>query len=98
MSVILRDATPADFDAIARISVAAYQEYAALLTAEDWQKMHHSLSNVSQTANNADFILAETDGEIAGAIAYYSPEKSNPQLFNTNWASLRFLIKLRAKS
>ncbi|MDJ0593179.1 MAG: GNAT family N-acetyltransferase [Pleurocapsa sp. MO_226.B13] len=73
------------------ISVAAYQEYSDRLTAENWQKMKQSLVNVAKTANDADFILAEAENEIVGAIAYYPPGKSNPRFFAPNWASLRLL-------
>ena len=91
MKILLRDANPVDFASIADISVAAYQEYANRLTAENWRKMQHSLSNVSQTANTADFMVAEVAGITVGAIAYYPPGKSNPKFFGNCWASLRLL-------
>ena len=53
--------------------------------------MKQSLSNVKQTAKNADYIVAETNNKIVGAIAYYPPGKSNPKYFDSNCASLRLL-------
>lgn len=91
MKPVLRIATVADFDSITDISVAAYREYATQLTAENWQKMQHSLSNVVSTANTANFMVAEVEGVIVGAIAYYPPGKSNPRFFGDCWASLRLL-------
>lgn len=91
MNIFLRDATPSDFNTIAHISVKAYQEYLTVLNAENWQTMQNSLSNVENTAKSAKFIVAEVADEIAGAIAYYPPGKSNGKIFNSQWASLRLL-------
>lgn len=89
--ILFRDATKTDFSAIACLAVAAYQEYRDRLTEDNWLKMRQSLSNVSKTAIDADFILAEVENKIVGAIAYYPPGKSNPKLFDPNWSSLRLL-------
>ena len=89
--VTLRTATPSDYKEIAQISVAAYHEYAKVLSAENWQRMQQNLLNVEHTAEVADFIVAEIENKIVGAIAYYPPGKSNPKYFNSQWASLRLL-------
>jgi ribosomal protein S18 acetylase RimI-like enzyme len=91
MKILVRDATSSEFQTIARISLEAYQEYATKLTTENWQIMARNISDVSQTAIVANFIVAEVESEIAGAIAYYSPGKSNPKFFDLQWASLRLL-------
>ena len=91
MEILTRDAIFEDYKQIADISIAAYQEYAKALTKENWQKMKQSLSNVEQTAKNADYIVAEINNKIVGAIAYYPPDKSNPKYFDSNCASLRLL-------
>ena len=91
MEVLLHNATPADFDSIARISVTAYKEYATLLTAENWQKMEQNLFNVAQTADTANFVVARVEDNIVGAVAYYPPGKSNSEYFSDRWASLRLL-------
>ena len=91
MKILLRDATPSDFDTVADLSIAAYQEYAPKLTAENWQIMKRSIVKVDRTAMTAEFIVAKIDSTIAGAIAYYPPGKSNPQFFDSQSASLRLL-------
>ena len=91
MQILIRNAISLDFENISLVSRAAYQEYAAILSAEDWQKMEHSLSNVEHTAKIANFFVAEVEKKIVGAIAYYPPGKSNSQFFNSQWASLRLL-------
>ena len=53
--------------------------------------MKNTLANVNITANIANFMVAEADTEIVGAIAYYSCGVSNPKFFNSQWASLRLL-------
>lgn len=90
MGILLRDAMVSDFELIAKISVEAYQEYAAKLSQENWLKMKNSLSNVNQTANNGNFIVAEIKSQVVGAIAYYPPGSST-KFFATDWASLRLL-------
>jgi ribosomal protein S18 acetylase RimI-like enzyme len=89
--MILRTATPSDYREIAQISIAAYQEYAKVLNAENWQRMQQNLLDVEHTAKVADFIVAEIKNAIVGAIAYYPPGKSNPKYFDSQWASLRLL-------
>lgn len=91
MKILLRDATLSDFDTIVDLSIAAYQEYAPKLTTENWQIVKQSIANISKTAMKAEFVVAEIDSTIAGAIAYYAPGKSNPQFFDSQWASLRLL-------
>ena len=89
--MILGTATLSDYKAIAQISVAAYREYAKVLSAENWQRMQQNLLDVEHTAQVADFIVAEIKNAIVGAIAYYPPGKSNPKYFDSQWASLRLL-------
>ena len=86
-----RKATFKDLDPIANISLQAYQEYRNRLTVENWHKMQQSLSHTKVTASTAQFYVAEIEKTIVGAIAYYSPGKSNPRFFDDDWASLRLL-------
>ena len=53
--------------------------------------MQQNLLDVERTAKITDSILAELKNEIAGAIAYYPPGKSNFKYFDSQWASLRLL-------
>jgi ribosomal protein S18 acetylase RimI-like enzyme len=91
MNILLRDATSLDFDTIVQISIEAYREYSTVLDAENWQIMQNNLSNIENVAILANFIVAEVEDEIAGAIAYYSPGRSNFKFFDSQWASLRLL-------
>lgn len=91
MKILLRDATPSDFETIADVALEAYREYAKKLTVQNWQKMKQSISNVDRIASIANFIVAEVESKIAGAIVYYAPGKSNSQFFAPQWASLRLL-------
>lgn len=88
---LIRNASLLDSEEIANISVAAYKEYAKILSVNNWQKIKQNLSNVEQTALVANFIVAEVENKIVGAVAYYSPGKSNPKFFNSDCASLRLL-------
>ena len=91
MAILIRNAISLDFEEISLVSIAAYREYIKILSAENWQKMQHSLSNVEHTAKIANFLVAEVENKIARAIAYYPPGKSNSKFFDSQWASLRLL-------
>lgn len=94
MTLAVRDALNADFDNIAWLSVEAYREYSQLLTSENWNKIKTSLSNVSDTANQAKFIVVEQNHELVGSVVYYRPGTSTSRLFYPEWASLRMLAVL----
>ncbi|MHB8789161.1 MAG: GNAT family N-acetyltransferase [Desulfobulbaceae bacterium] len=91
MTVIIRKAIPADFAAMARLLVEAYQEYAASLTPVAWEQMRVGLASVDRLASVVTFLVAEDNHHLAGAVAYYQPGMSDPRLFPRHWASLRLL-------
>lgn len=86
----LRDATPAETDAIAALVVAAYRDYQPLLTPENWQAMESGLSKAGRIDNARD-IVAEYDDKLAGYVAYFAPGHSSARLFDPDWASIRLL-------
>lgn len=92
--LIIRNAVSQDFEEIAHISVEAYRQYAQALTTEHWRKMQATLTNVANINKLASFIIAEENSNILGSIAYYTPGKSNPNIFPIEWASIRLLAVL----
>ncbi|MEM9507984.1 MAG: GNAT family N-acetyltransferase [Cyanobacteria bacterium P01_E01_bin.35] len=91
MTIEMRGATSKDFSNIGDITVEAYRRFASRLKVENWQKMRQSLSKVNQTARDAQFIVAEVEGQIVGAIAYCALGNSNPKFFDSGCSSLRLL-------
>ena len=89
--MIIREAIPDDFTAIAQLVVDAYQEYAVSLTPAAWEQMRTGLATVDRLAASATFLVAEDSRQFAGSVAYYPPGTSDPRLFPQHWASLRLL-------
>ena len=91
MTVIIREAIPDDFTAMAQLVVEAYQEYAASLTPAAWEQMRTGLASVARLAASATFLVAEDNRHLVGSVAYYAPGTSDTRLFPQHWASLRLL-------
>lgn len=92
MVIVVRDALPKEFVKIARLLVEAYQEYAQALEPGGWDVMQANLSNMADwAAEVAEIIVAEEDGNLIGAVAYFAPRKSDSKIFPTEWASIRLL-------
>lgn len=50
MSLVIREAHPKEYAEVARITVAAYEEYAATLTPDDWTHYREDLSDAAGRA------------------------------------------------
>lgn len=71
MSLIIREAHPDEYAEVARITVAAYEEYAANLTPDDWTRYREDLSDVASRAALGPVLVAETTGRLVAAVSYY---------------------------
>jgi ribosomal protein S18 acetylase RimI-like enzyme len=85
-SLAVRDIRPDQYDEVARLTVEAYQEFAGAITPEDWTTMRANLRNVEKRAEDGRMIVAEQDGKLAGAVAYYAPGTPRHERFPPEWA------------
>jgi ribosomal protein S18 acetylase RimI-like enzyme len=83
-------AVPADFDSIAAVTMAAYDEYRQPLGPDVWGRMHDNLRAVAGLAAESVLLVARVGGEILGTVAYYPPGTTIPPL-PPGWASVRTL-------
>jgi predicted N-acetyltransferase YhbS len=88
---MIRDASPADYEAINRLGPEAYVEFEVVIGAVHWERMRASLANATQFANTAELIVAERVGVLAGFVAYFPPGKSDGVIFPQAWSSVRML-------
>ncbi len=66
----LRDAVPADRDAIVTVTLAAYQEYAAVMP-ELWERYRQNILATLAAVEPATQIVAEQDGRVVGTVLLY---------------------------
>ncbi|HWD09578.1 MAG TPA: GNAT family N-acetyltransferase [Actinomycetota bacterium] len=69
----VRDATAGEYPEVARLTIAAYQEYAADLGDEHWGSYRDDLANVARRAQRGAVVVAETSERLVGAVSYYPP-------------------------
>ncbi len=70
MDLHVRDARDGDRDAIRDVTMSAYQEYAALMSAH-WEGYRQSILTTLDDVTPAEQIVAELDGAIAGTVLLY---------------------------
>ncbi|MDP9341925.1 MAG: GNAT family N-acetyltransferase [Actinomycetota bacterium] len=71
--VLIRDARPEEMEAVARLSVDAYREFANVVGADVWARMERNLARLGGDSPDAVTIVAEIDGELVGTAEYLGP-------------------------
>jgi ribosomal protein S18 acetylase RimI-like enzyme len=91
----LRDARPDELDAVARLMGEAYREYQSFLEPEAWEGYRKDIMDVRGRLDVAELIVAEMEGELAGAVTLYrKPSRSLREGWPEGWAGLRLLAVL----
>ncbi len=70
----VRPATPADRGAIARLTLAAYREYATVMAPSAWNALDGAVRASLVDDTGVARIVAELDGVIVGSAALYAPD------------------------
>ena len=70
---LVRPARPADRGAIARITLAAYGEYATQMEPSAWHALDQAVRASLVNDTGVTRLVAELDGEIVGSAALYVP-------------------------
>lgn len=86
----LRTYRPADAPRIDALAVAAFEQFKDAYT--DWPVFRAKISNMSALSGAGEIIVAELDGEIAGAVAYIGPGKEKASFFRPEWPVMRMLV------
>jgi GNAT superfamily N-acetyltransferase len=54
--------------------------------------MAAAVSAMSRLASVGELIVAEVDGALVGAVAYFASERPKPDFFDANWPIVRMLV------
>ena len=89
MAILVRQARPEDLVLADRLACRAYAEYERAFP--EW--IPHLARGVPMTelAREAQVLVAEIDGAIAGAVGYVAPHRPKHAAFPAEWAALRFM-------
>lgn len=76
---LIRDARPGEFDAAAKIMLAAYEQYKAYMPPPAWEAYSKDLVDVGSRAEASQLIVAEQDGRLLGAVTFFpdAPQGEN---------------------
>lgn len=90
MDHLIRHFQPADRDAVNRVARAAFEQYAH--DYQDWPTFSERLARMADLAGQADLIVAEIAGEVAGAVVHVGPGKPRSPIFPDDWSLIRMLV------
>lgn len=71
--VLVRDARPADGEAVRALTAAAYAEYAAAMEPAAWAGLAAAVSRALASPTPAQQIVAERAGAVIGSVLLYPP-------------------------
>lgn len=86
----IRDFAVADAAAVNAVALAAFEQYRGHY--EDWPAFASFVGAMANLAEQGELIVAELDGRIAGAVAYFGPRAAKPALFDPDWPVIRMLV------
>ncbi len=72
--IVIRDAQPRDRDQIREVTLAAFEQYSAVMPHSNWEEYRASIVETLANATPAEQIVAEQDGEIVGTVLLYPKE------------------------
>ena len=89
IEIKLRDARPGELEHVAKLLVAAYQEYEEFMPADRWDWYRSDMINIRSRMADSELIVAKVRNKIAGAVTLY-PQGSNNG-WPGGWAGIRLL-------
>ena len=88
---LVRDAVPADYPAIREVLIAAYRQYADLLTLDIFSPYLADVLDLEKHARHGRLFVVETDGWVCGFGAFYPDATVQGLRWPAGWASGRAL-------
>lgn len=90
MTVNIRDYSASDAAALNGTVLQAFEQFSAQY--DEWGAFCERIGSMSSLSEEAEIIVAEQDGFLCGAVAYYGPGKDQTDCFPEDWASARLLV------
>ena len=87
----IRDARDDELDDVARLILAANQEYAPLFPAHRWEAYARDITDVRSRLGDSELIVAEAAGRLLGTVTFYPNVPDSGQSWPPGWAGIRLL-------
>jgi predicted N-acetyltransferase YhbS len=71
--LVIRDATPADRDAIVELTRTAYEQFAATMSPQWWEDYRQNVVETLTADGPGQQIVAQRGGALVGSVLYYPP-------------------------
>jgi len=90
---LVRTARPTDRGAIARLTLAAYREYATIMEPSAWNALDQAVRSSLVDDTGVTRIVAELDGTLVGSAALYAPDSAayGDLVAFTSWPEVRLV-------
>jgi ribosomal protein S18 acetylase RimI-like enzyme len=89
--MLIRPYSPADAEAVNRVALAAFEQYRGVYN--DWDALERGVGSMAAMGGSAEIIVAELEGEVAGAVAYVPPfGEPRAEFFEPEWPLIRMLV------
>jgi len=88
---LVRDAVPADYPAIREVLIAAYRQYADLISLDIFSPYLADVLDLDKHARHGRLLVVEVDGWICGCGAFYPDTTVQDVGFPAGWAGGRAL-------
>jgi ribosomal protein S18 acetylase RimI-like enzyme len=88
--MLVRPYGPRDRDAVNAVARAAFAQYSQ--DYDDWPGFIDGIGRMAGLALDADVLVAEQDGVIAGAVAHVGPGRPRAAFFPPEWSVIRMLV------
>ncbi len=90
MGFEILDFSPQDSEELAKLAVSAFEQYKDVY--DDWDVFISRIAAMPSLSESSEIIVAKTDDEIVGAVAYIAPHKPKAEFFEHKWAVVRMLV------
>ena len=91
MGVTIRPFAAADSKAVNALALAAFAQYEGVYS--DWEALTRGVGAMAELAGQGEIVVAEEDGGIVGAVAYFAPGSSpRAEFFEPEWPIIRMLV------
>jgi GNAT superfamily N-acetyltransferase len=92
-SLQIRDEREGEREAIRNVTLAAYEEYAGVVSASFWEEYRRHLLATVDTQGPVEHIVAELSGTIVGSVLLYPPfwNAYTGAIANVDWPVVRLL-------
>jgi len=88
--IIIRRYREEDRDAVNGVALAAFAQYAN--DYHDWPAFRANIGRTADLAQQADLLVADVGGAIAGAIAHVGPDRPRSPIYPPEWSVVRMLV------